>query len=211
MKYRKRIIESFPLGMMALTLLLSTLTPHQSVRASTLAPVEADFVTLLNRFRQKLGLQTLEIHPALQRAARKHSAWMAEQDRTFQDGDQLGHEGPGETDTMVTRILDHEGYAFRRVGENIACGIADAKTVFKMWALSPSHLTNMMNPHFREMGIAREGTGNEACPYYWTNDFGTRIQEKPDSAIKPTPQQIRHAIDGSINATESVTEESKTS
>ena len=183
---------------MALALILNSLTPHHFACASTVAPVEQEFSTLINRFRQKLGLRILEIHPALQIAARKHSAWMAEQDRTLQDGNQLSHDGPGETDTMVTRIRDREGYDFRRVGENIACGIMDAKTVFKMWAFSPSHLSNMVNPYFQEMGIAREGTGNEACPYYWTNDFGTRTQEKPDSSIKPSSLQIRRAIEETI-------------
>jgi uncharacterized protein YkwD len=163
-----------------------------------LSTEETELVALLNQLRSKLNLKPLTIHPALQAASRKHSSWMAQQDRDLGNGDQLTHYGPGKNDTLVTRTKDQEGYAYRRLGENIACGFPDAKRIFKLWAYSPVHLANMIHPLFREIGIAREGDGSEDCPYYWTNDFGTRIQEKQNSGTRLTDQQIRQAIEGII-------------
>jgi uncharacterized protein YkwD len=181
----------------ALTIALFTIIPTSLAIAGEQSPLsaeESEFVTLLNRLRTRLNLNPLTLHPSLQAAARKHSAWMADQDRILRNGDQLTHNGPGKNDTLVTRAKDREGYVYRRLGENIACGFPDAKRIFKLWAYSPVHLANMIHPHFREIGIAREGDGSEDCPYYWTNDFGTRILDKPTSNNKPSAQQIEMAI-----------------
>ena len=148
---------------------------------------EVRFHQILNQFRQILGLNSIEIHPSLQSAARKHSAWMAE--REF-----LTHNGPNPQDTLITRVHLNEGYPYQQLGENVACGSEDAVGTFLQWAFSPGHLKNMLNPNFKEMGIAREGDGTEQCPYYWTNDFGSRQQPNSKNQGVLDPVKIKAAI-----------------
>jgi uncharacterized protein YkwD len=156
-------------------LLLGGIAPTCFAQSATaaLSPDEAQFARLINQFRQSLNLPRLDIQPALQSAARKHSDWMDSRDF-------LTHYGPFTNFTPFQR-MSQEGYTnYYYAGENIACGNKDPVKTFRQWAFSPGHLQNMVNPHYHEMGIARSGTGNEHCPYYWTNDFGTYIDPSTD-------------------------------
>jgi uncharacterized protein YkwD len=196
------------------TLALSALSKAQAQAPSTngsgveptvvyLAPEEAKFLALINQFRRKLGLTELRIHAGLQAAAEKHTKWMATQDiATGQDA--LSHFGPTPT-TKFSQRIETEGYAsYTMIGENVACGSGTAEETFKQFALSPAHLGNMMSPRYRHIGIARAGTGAEACPFYWTNDFGSKASPESDPpAVAITDlDRIAAAIDavaGSAN------------
>ena len=61
-----------------------------------------------------------------------------------------------------------KGYQSFNIGENIAWGQSSIKEVMKGWLNSPSHCKNLMNPAFKEVGIALEKT-------YWVQDFGGRV------------------------------------
>jgi uncharacterized protein YkwD len=165
-----------------------------------LSQEENQFYILLNQFRSKLGLPTVQIHVYLQNASKKHSEWMATQDF-------LTHYGPINNKTPFQRMIDegYENYTF--MGENVACGNGDALKTFRQWAFSPGHLSNMINPHFRHIGISRAGTGNEQCPYFWTNDFGSMSDPRLDPPSPTDVQKIKDAIEsvsGSIPAGKSV-------
>jgi hypothetical protein len=152
-----------------------------------LSQEENQFYQMVNDFRSQLGLPTLQIHVFLQNAAKKHSEWMASQDF-------LSHYGPVNNETPFQRMAD-EGYTnYTFAGENVACGNGDAVKTFRQWAFSPGHLANMINPHFRHMGISRAGTGNEHCPFYWTNDFGTVSDLSQDQANITDLQVIAAAV-----------------
>ena len=179
-------MRGFALG---LVILLSGINGTCFAQSATavLSADEAQFARMINQFRQSLGLPRLDIQPALQSAARKHSDWMAGQDF-------LTHIGPYTNFTPFQR-MQQEGYTqYYFAGENIACGNADAAKTFRQWAFSPGHLLNMLNPHFHEMGIAKAGTGNERCPYYWTNDFGTYQNPAQDSAGTSDVAAINQAV-----------------
>jgi Cysteine-rich secretory protein family len=88
------------------------------------------------------------------------------------------------------------------MGENVACGNSGAKETFLQWYFSASHLKNMVNPAFQHMGIARAGSGDENCPFYWTNDFGAVSFEKMNDPL-PDSNQIKAAYDkimGSVSS-----------
>ena len=57
------------------------------------------------------------------------------------------------------------GYIWRKYGENIAKGYSTEQEVINAWILSEDHCKNIMDPDFREMGVARAGV-------YWTQEFG---------------------------------------
>lgn len=153
-----------------------------------LSQEENQFYLLLNKFRTALGLPTVQIHVFLQNASKKHSAWMAEQDF-------LSHYGPVNNKTPFERMTE-EGYVnYTSMGENVACGNGDAVKTFRQWAFSPGHLANMISPHFKHIGISRAGTGNEQCPYFWTNDFGSLSDRRLDPAAVTDLQLIKAAVE----------------
>ena len=160
----------------------------QPALAESLNPEEAQFQNLLNQFRQILGLSPLSIHPALQNASRKHSDWMAKYEY-------LTHYGPLKNEPPSQRMIE-EGYQnYSMLGENIACGNSDAKETFLQWAFSPHHLKNMITSGYQHMGIARSGTGNEYCPYYWTNDLGAEPRKTLPNDPVPDLSAIENAIE----------------
>lgn len=46
------------------------------------------------------------------------------------------------------------GYNYRFAGENLAIGFLDSQQVHRAWMASPSHQKNILNPNFKETGIA---------------------------------------------------------
>ncbi len=73
--------------------------------------------------------------------------------------------------TMAQRI-GNAGYGFKgfksyTVGENIASGQMSIDEVMNGWLHSEGHCRNLMNPSFKEIGIAEFN-------HYWVQDFGGR-------------------------------------
>lgn len=54
------------------------------------------------------------------------------------------------------------------VGENIAAGQRSIDRVMQSWIQSEGHCKNLMNPAFKDIGIAQDN-------YYWVQDFGMHI------------------------------------
>ncbi len=70
--------------------------------------------------------------------------------------------------TSAGARLQNDGYPWQRFGENIAYGFWDyTNTIVNQWMQSPGHCENIMDPHFKEIGVAHAGK-------YWTMDLGTR-------------------------------------
>lgn len=62
------------------------------------------------------------------------------------------------------RLNDLQSYSY---GENIAAGQRSIEQVMTGWIKSPGHCKNLMNPNFREIGVAQDN-------YYWVQNFGMR-------------------------------------
>jgi len=78
--------------------------------------------------------------------------------------------------SMSDRALD-AGYGFKgfktyAVGENIAQGQMSIAEVMSGWLHSEGHCRNLMNPAFREVGVAE-------IDHYWVQDFGGRGEFSP--------------------------------
>lgn len=65
------------------------------------------------------------------------------------------------------------GYAWTTWGENIAAGPGSVADAVAMWVASPGHCANLMNPAFRDVGLAcvSGGAGN-GYRSYWTMVLG---------------------------------------
>ena len=75
----------------------------------------------------------------------------------------LRHRG-SDGSNPITRA-NRQGYPSKFVGENIYFGGRNDERAFQAWMESPGHCANIMNPQFKEIGVAREGD-------YWTMVLG---------------------------------------
>ena len=65
------------------------------------------------------------------------------------------------------------GYRWVEVGENLASGIMTPEDVVDGWLHSPEHCANLMDPLFREMGVAFAVNPHNNAGVYWAMEFGT--------------------------------------
>lgn len=123
---------------------------------------EAEIVKLTNRKRKKRGLKLLKVNMQLVCLARKQSASMAR-------NNQLSHTVNGKT---LSYRIEKSGYPYRHVGENVARSKRSPPHVVRMWMKSQGHRINILNPHFREIGIgiATAENGDK----YFTQVYGTQ-------------------------------------
>jgi uncharacterized protein YkwD len=63
------------------------------------------------------------------------------------------------------------GYSLTWWGENIFTGPASVQMAVDWWMNSPGHCANIMNPRFKDVGLACvRGTSSNTWPTYWTMD-----------------------------------------
>lgn len=84
-----------------------------------------------------------------------------------------GRDGKDIEDRIVLNGYKFKGYRSFAVGENIAYGQHSIAEVSDGWFQSPGHCENLMNPAFKEIGVAQSGL-------YWVQDFGGRIPFSPE-------------------------------
>ena len=63
------------------------------------------------------------------------------------------------------------GYREQRVAENIAYGLLSTEDAIAGWLKSPGHCENVMEPRFKEMGIAFAEDSGERRELYWVQVF----------------------------------------
>lgn len=98
----------------------------------------------------------------LYRAARSHARDMAR----LNYFEHQGRDGSSPKDRV-----QREGYKLRLTGENIAFGPETAAEVVDGWLGSPGHCANIMDPRFRDMGVA-VSLGNKRGHFYWVQELG---------------------------------------
>lgn len=131
-----------------------------------------DILALVNAARaqpRRCGDQAFEAagplrwNDTLAEAALRHSSELA----THQYFSHVEHDGSTPAD-RVTRA----GYAWARVGENIASGQRSATEAVQSWLDSPGHCANIMNPVYTEMGAAYAiNPHSDNHTAYWTQEF----------------------------------------
>jgi uncharacterized protein YkwD len=70
-------------------------------------------------------------------------------------------------DRIVAEGYNYKGFKSFTVGENIAQGQQTIAEVMDGWFKSEGHCKNLMNPSFKEIGVAEYNN-------YWVQDFGGR-------------------------------------
>lgn len=130
---------------------------------------ECVFLGLINSYRQQNGLGTLAFSPTLGAAADHHSSDMAANSyfsHTLSDGT-----------TWSKNIANHGYPSDTSRAENIAAGRASASEVFLQWKNSAGHNANMLGSNFKAIGIGRAQLDGSTYTSYWTNTFGSRVDQ----------------------------------
>ena len=130
-------------------------------------PNQKKLLELVNNYRQKGCNCGSEYFPSaepivwndlLESAAKIHSDDMNKNNffsHTGSDGNNAGYR------------ISNVGYNWSTCGENIAKGYKTEDDVIIGWINSEGHCKNIMNPDFKEMGVATSGE-------YWTQVFGKK-------------------------------------
>jgi len=126
----------------------------------------------------KAPAPALKWNDKLYDAAYMHSNDLAETDTFSHTGSgtksdlaaQKLHPNVGST---VKERIEYTGYIWSRYGENIAAGYDTIESTMIAWLDSPGHCANIMNPNFKEVGMALVTKDGSKYYYYWTQDFGT--------------------------------------
>lgn len=157
---------------------------HEACRNESVVPTRDNLgavgratLCLVNRQRARHHLVPLTAQRTLSRVAHRFAGLLVA-DRFFD------HTTPGGT-TMVDRIKHTSylsgGLSSWYIGENIAYGtgvLATPKAIVTAWMHSPGHRANILDPHFREVGLgvamgAPDGSSGGAT---YVHDFGGRFR-----------------------------------
>jgi hypothetical protein len=139
---------------------------------------EQAVVDQVNQIRVTAGLSRLTVSSELTTSARRYSSYMA-------SAGFFGHVAP-DGSTLVNRdqAAGYTGWTW--LGENLAAGQTDPKTVVQAWMNSPTHRANILAPQPREIGVGFVYVPGTQYGYYWTQEFGTR-PGVPGSASAQAP------------------------
>jgi uncharacterized protein YkwD len=64
------------------------------------------------------------------------------------------------------------GYAAAGAGENLAAGQTDIEDTLQAWLASPSHCANLMQPEYRDVGLACVQRRGSRYERFWVAHFG---------------------------------------
>lgn len=109
------------------------------------------------------AMQRLSWETRLAASAQEQAADLAVQDRlSHVDSRNRG---------LGTRLRG-VGYAAAGAGENLAAGQTDIDDALQAWLASPSHCANLMQPEYRDVGLACVQRRGSRYERFWVAHFG---------------------------------------
>jgi len=125
----------------------------------------AKIIALTNSLRKSLSLESLSESPKLNQAAAKKV------DDMFIN-QYFAHVSPQNFDLEhFLKLASYTNYI--TVGENLAMGYDNAEEVMSAWKNSPTHYSNLVDPNFKEIGVALAGgTYKEQDTVFTAQYFG---------------------------------------
>jgi hypothetical protein len=140
---------------------------------------EAEILSYTNASRAESGIPALSLNSKLNQAAQLKAQDMIA-DNYF------AHTAPD--GTKPWEFLKQAGYSYAAAGENLAMDFTEASSVHAAFMNSPSHLKNIVNEKYTEMGVAvldGELQGHQTT--ILVEFFGQPYQAA--TAVEPTPPQ----------------------
>ena len=174
-----------------LPILLTIFSSGDSFISDTDKTINKEYLSAINELRStsrtcgKYGhfkaVPPLKWSDKLYAASRAHSKDMAATGK-------MTHSGSGKKSDFVSGGFfsskssasdrgKYFGYTYKRgfsYGENIGAGQKTTKDIMNSWNKSAGHCKNIMNPSFREMGMAKVTNPSIKYKYFWTINFGYR-------------------------------------
>jgi hypothetical protein len=182
----KNTIKILAVGLMALSFAVFS---TGSARAATISTAEV--VKLLNQARLANGMGALNESSILDQAALGKADDMVK-------NDYFAHTSPTGVDPWFW--FKKAGYDYKFAGENLAVNYTSAEDQHKAWMNSPTHRKNMLNPDYREVGVAvvKENIDGENS-LLTVEMFGAPMYAPIESGAAGTPipkeQQVKASED----------------
>jgi len=143
--------------------------------ASNISPEK--IIELTNQKRAELGLAPLVNNPLLNEVAQRKAADMF----AF---NYWAHVSPSGRDPWS--FFKEVGYRYIYAGENLARDFMDSASVVEAWMNSPTHRDNIVNPHYKEIGVAVvNGTLNGVETTLVVQVFGTPPPTTAQKKVAP--------------------------
>jgi uncharacterized protein YkwD len=139
--------------------------PAPTATPDPYALIEQRIGDLIDEARAAHGLPPLARARELVRAARRHSAAMAEHgffDHRGSDGST-----PGER-------IEEAGYDWRAWGENIAAGYLSPEDIVASWMASSGHRKALLSSMYQDMGVGYAHNPSSRYRHYYTVKFASR-------------------------------------
>lgn len=133
------------IGYFSIFLSLAFCLYSYAVLASSITPEKV--VELVNGERSALGIEKLTLNSQLSEAARLKARDMIAQDY-------FAHVSPEGVTPWFW--MEKAGYDYKYAGENLAMDFISAESQHNAWMESKTHRQNILNPNYREIGIAVE-------------------------------------------------------
>ena len=188
------LIAIFLIGFQFVLSLGNNAFPQVLGYAANISPSEV--IRLTNAQRAANGLNALTENSSL------NSAAIAKGNDMIAKG-YWAHFAPDGTSPWT--FFTSFGYKYQYAGENLARDFSDAPSAVNAWMNSPTHKENILNPHYREIGIGVvEGSLAGANTTVIVQFFGTSLSGNPSipiakakdaSVSSPSPRSL------SLNAT----------
>lgn len=113
--------------------------------AKTLPTENSIAISLTNEERIDHGLTPLQSNRTLEKAALAKANDMLE-------NQYFDHISPTGTTPWV--FIKESGYRYNYAGENLAIDFSNLEDTHQAWMKSPTHRANILEPHYRDIGIA---------------------------------------------------------
>ncbi|HWQ60047.1 MAG TPA: CAP domain-containing protein [Candidatus Fimivivens sp.] len=127
-------------------ILVTLILPTSGVSASGMeSPWVKETITLANKERSDRGIGTLSENASLDKAAAMKLADM-------EKNGYFAHTSP--QGLTPWSFMDSAGYGYRYAGENLAIHFTDPESEHSAWMKSEKHCQNILDPRYRETGIA---------------------------------------------------------
>lgn len=115
------------------------------------------------------------------RASSQHARDMARHNLTYHKGsgkltDEAGNKYSCQS-SPAQRAKFH-GYNYKRkfaYAENVGAGFTDPESIVNAWIKNPGHCSNIMNPIYREMAMAKDINPDSKYKAYWALNLGYRL------------------------------------
>jgi len=153
---------------------------------------------LTNETRQDYGLAILNTNPKLEAAAQQKAQDMINKGY-------FAHFSPSGTSPWYW--MTQSGYQYKYAGENLAINFIDSQEALNAWMDSTGHRENILNPNYKEIGIAvvtgkfdASGQDKTVVVQLFGSPSITATKKETKPATKTTPTKTETAQKPSVAA-----------